>query len=46
MRTTISETDSQHALVEQQERLYAFRTTHPREQIVLSGTTWNYLLAG
>jgi len=46
MKTTISETDSQHALVEQQEHLHAFRTTHPREQIVLSGTTWNYLLAG
>ena len=23
-----------------------FRTKHPREQIVLSGTTWSYLLAG
>jgi pimeloyl-ACP methyl ester carboxylesterase len=46
MKTSISEIDSQHALVEQQERLHAFRTTHPRQQIVLSGTTWNYLLAG
>jgi len=46
MKTTISETDYQHALVEQQERLHAFRMTHPREQIVLSGTTWSYLLAG
>jgi pimeloyl-ACP methyl ester carboxylesterase len=46
MKTTISETDSQHALAEQQERLHVFRTKHPREQIDLSGTTWNYLLAG
>ena len=46
MKTIISETDSQHALVEQQERLHVFRTTHPRVQIDLSGTTWSYLLAG
>ena len=46
MKTTISETDYQQVLVEQQERLNAFRTTHPREQINLSGTTWSYLLAG
>lgn len=46
MKTTISETDLQHVLAEQQERLHAFRATHPREQIVLSGTTWSYLLAG
>jgi 3-oxoadipate enol-lactonase len=46
MKTTLSEIDYQHVLVEQQERLHAFRTTHPREQIDLSGTPWNYLLAG
>src|SRR6516225_7217135 len=46
MKTTISETEYQHALTEQQERLHAFRTTHPRAQIDLSGTTWSYLLAG
>ncbi len=46
MKTTISDTDSQHALVEQQERLHTFRMTHQREQIDLSGTTWSYLLAG
>jgi pimeloyl-ACP methyl ester carboxylesterase len=46
MKTRISETDSQHAFVEQQERLHAFRMLHPREQIVLSGTTWSYILVG
>ena len=46
MKTTISETDSQHAFVEQQERLHTFRTSHPREQIILSGTTWSYILVG
>ena len=46
MKTTLSETDYQHILAEQQERLHAFRTTHPREQIDLSGTTWSSLLGG
>jgi len=46
MKTTISEVDSLHAFVEQQERLHAFRAAHPREQIVISGTTWSYILAG
>ncbi len=46
MKTTISETDPLHAFVEQQERLHAFRESHPREQIVLSGTTWSYILTG
>src|SRR5215467_2981511 len=46
MKTTISEADSLHAFVEQQERLHVFRTEHPREQIILSGTTWSYILAG
>jgi pimeloyl-ACP methyl ester carboxylesterase len=46
MKTTLSKNDYQHTFVEQQERLHAFRTTHPREQLLLSGTTWNYLLAG
>ncbi len=44
MKTTLSKNYYQHAQVEQQERLHAFRTTHPREQIDLSGTTWSYLL--
>jgi hypothetical protein len=46
MKTTISETNSLQAYVEQQERLHAFRAAHPREQIILSGITWSYLLAG
>ena len=45
MKTTISEADSLHVFVEQQEQLHAFRETYPREQIVLSGTTWSYILA-
>jgi pimeloyl-ACP methyl ester carboxylesterase len=32
--------------VAQRERLRAFRTTHPREQVALAGTVWSYLLGG
>jgi pimeloyl-ACP methyl ester carboxylesterase len=46
MKTTLTETENQHVLAEQQERLQAFRTSHPREQMDLPGTTWSYLLAG
>lgn len=46
MKTSLTETDSQNVLLEQQERLHAFRTAHPREKFDLSGTTWSYLLAG
>ena len=46
MTTIISETRYKHVPAEQQERLHAFRTTHPREQIDLSGTTWSYLFGG
>lgn len=46
MNTILSETHYKHIPVEQQERLHAFRTTHPREQIDLSGTIWSYLLGG
>jgi 3-oxoadipate enol-lactonase len=46
MKTTLSKNDYQHSLLEQQELLEVFRTTHPREQINLSGTMWSYLLGG
>ena len=42
----LSETDYKHVPAERQERLRAFRTTHPRKQIDLSGATWSYLLGG
>jgi len=46
MNTILSETDYKSVPAEQQERLHAFRTMHPREQIELSGTAWSYLLSG
>jgi pimeloyl-ACP methyl ester carboxylesterase len=46
MNTFRSRTDYKSVPAEQQERLRAFRTTHPREQIDLSGRVWSYLLAG
>ncbi len=46
MKSVPSKTFYQHVLVEQRERLDAFRKTHPREQINLSGTTWSYLIGG
>ncbi len=46
MKTILSETTYKHVPAEQQERLHAFRTTHPRKQIDLSGTTWSYLSGG
>ena len=46
MNTILSETTYKSVPTEQQERLRAFRMTHPRKQIDLSGTTWSYLLGG
>jgi pimeloyl-ACP methyl ester carboxylesterase len=46
MSTIISETDYKGVPAEQQERLHAFRTTHPRERVDLSGTSWSYLSGG
>ena len=46
MNTILAETDYKGVPAEQQERLRAFRTTHPREHIELSGTAWSYLLGG
>ena len=46
MKTILSETAYKNVQAEQKERLYTFRASHPRQQIVLSGTTWSYLLAG
>lgn len=46
MNTILSETDYKSVPVEQKERLHAFRTTHPRELIDLSGIAWSYLLGG
>jgi pimeloyl-ACP methyl ester carboxylesterase len=46
MKTILSEAYYRRVPVEQQERLQAFRTTHPREQIDLSGTVWSYLFGG
>ena len=46
MKATLSETDYQRVPAEQKERLRAFRTAHPREQIELAGTAWSYLLGG
>jgi len=42
----LSTTDYQHVPIEQQERLQAFRTTHPRQYINFSGTEWSYLIGG
>lgn len=46
MNTLLSETDYKSVSAEQKERLRAFRTTHPRKQVDLSGIAWSYLLAG
>src|SRR6516162_9443819 len=46
MKTFLSETDYKSVPAEQKERLRAFRTTHPRQQVDLSGRAWSYLLAG
>jgi pimeloyl-ACP methyl ester carboxylesterase len=46
MTTIISETDYKGVPADQKERLHAFRATHLREQIDLSGTTWSYLFGG
>jgi maspardin len=46
MSTIISETDYKGVPAEQKERLHAFRTTHPREYVDLSGTAWSYLSGG
>jgi pimeloyl-ACP methyl ester carboxylesterase len=46
MKTILAESYYKSVPVEQQERLYTFRTTHSREQIELLGTTWSYLHAG
>ena len=46
MKTLLSETAYKRVPAEQQERLHAFRTTHPREQIEITGTAWSYLFGG
>src|SRR5579875_1545051 len=46
MKSILSEAFYQQVPAEQQERLHAFRATHPREQVDLLGTTWSYLLGG
>src|SRR4249919_3519236 len=46
MTTIISETDYKGVPAEQKERLQAFRATHPRERVDLSGTAWSYLSGG
>lgn len=46
MTTIISETDYKGVPAEQKERLHAFRATHPREHVDLSGTVWSYLSGG
>jgi len=46
MKTSLSEAHYKRVPVDQMERLHAFRTTHPREHIDLSGTVWSYLFGG
>jgi 3-oxoadipate enol-lactonase len=46
MTTIISEKEYKGVPGEQKERLHAFRTTHPREHVDLSGTAWSYLSGG
>jgi pimeloyl-ACP methyl ester carboxylesterase len=46
MKTTLSETAYKDVPTEQRARLQAFRASHPRQQIVLSGIPWSYLLGG
>ena len=46
MHAVLSETDYKRVPAEQKERLRAFRTAHPHEQIALAGTVWSYLLGG
>jgi len=46
MKTLRSLAFYQRVPAEQRERLYAFRQTHPQEQIDLGGATWSYLLGG
>jgi len=46
MTTIISETEYKGVPAEQKERLQAFRATHPRERVDLSGTAWSYLSGG
>ncbi len=46
MKTNLSETAYKNVPAEQKERLYKFRASHPRQQIVLAEITWSYLLGG
>ncbi len=46
MKTVLSEPAYRRVPAAQQERLRAFRATHPREQIALAGTVWSYLRGG
>jgi len=46
MEIILSEAAYKRVPAEQQERLRAFRTTHPRKQIDISGIAWSYLLSG
>ena len=46
MKSILTEQFYKDVPAEQKARLQAFRTTHPRAQIAISGTAWKYLLGG